>query len=173
MRFSTKVFLLQFESSHLGLSKDGSSVVCELESALTQQSNDTKNVKTFEFGTNANEATHHVFIISIEVTRRGQEKSRGMNYPFEGKPRNVEIGYLQNIMQLESAYGTVLHHVPVKANIKSISKMALKEDLDSIRESVKRVLGVIVRLLKDRFSGPMGLKIRKNLAEQIEGRNKA
>ncbi|RHZ71440.1 hypothetical protein Glove_258g45 [Diversispora epigaea] len=86
----------------------GSSVVCELESALNsqmiQKTLRLSNLETMQ--TNANEAIHH------------------------------------NIMQLESAYGTVLYHVPVKANIKSISKMALKEDLDSIRKSVKRVLEV-------------------------------
>jgi hypothetical protein len=34
----------------------------------------------------------------------------------------------------------------------NLSKTALKEDLESIRKGVKRVLGVIVGLLKDRIT---------------------
>ncbi|RHZ57821.1 hypothetical protein Glove_383g6 [Diversispora epigaea] len=106
----------------------------------------------------------------------------------EGKPRNVEIGYLQNIMQLESAYHTnkkkrtadeafkdeydYLYEIVSTATewhfivfatdgiyctSKSeyrinLSKTALKKDLESTREDVNQVLGVIVGLLKDRIS---------------------
>ncbi|KAF0483252.1 hypothetical protein F8M41_023247 [Gigaspora margarita] len=67
----------------------------------------------------------------------------------EGKPRNVEIGNLQNIMQLESAYHT---------NKKK--RTALKEDIDSIQKRVKWVLGVIVGLLKDRITVDDSLLVR-------------
>ncbi|RHZ86171.1 hypothetical protein Glove_54g29 [Diversispora epigaea] len=107
----------------------------------------------------------------------------------EGKPRNVEIGYLQNIMQLESAYHTnkkkrtadqafrsddhyylygifstatewnfiILSTDDLYCTSKSeyqinLSKTALKEDLESIRKGVKKVIGVIVGLLKDRVT---------------------
>ncbi|CAG8730433.1 14483_t:CDS:2, partial [Dentiscutata heterogama] len=107
----------------------------------------------------------------------------------EGKPRNVEIGYLQNIKQLESAsimnkrkrnaeqafqnddddylYGIVStatewHFIKLCAEglyctSKSeyrinLSKTALKEDLESIKRGVKKVVGVVVGLLRDRIT---------------------
>ncbi|RIB06595.1 hypothetical protein C2G38_2046667 [Gigaspora rosea] len=137
--------------------------------------------------------------MSYQKNISGEEASGRVDYAIkgnedlmciaEGKPRNVEIGYLQNIMQLESAYqtnkkkrtadqafrdddydylygivstATEWHFIMFATDglfctCKSeypinLSKMALKEDLDSIRKGVRRVLGVIVGLLKDRIS---------------------
>ncbi|RHZ81133.1 hypothetical protein Glove_123g162 [Diversispora epigaea] len=82
----------------------------------------------------------------------------------ERKPRNFEIGYLQNIIQLESAYHTnkkkrtadqafrttEWHFIKFSTDglyctNKSeyqinLSKMALKEDIGSIRKGVKKSL---------------------------------
>ncbi|CAG8522965.1 11569_t:CDS:2 [Ambispora leptoticha] len=44
------------------------------------------------------------------------------------------------------------HYLPLIYQIPQIQTAGLKEDLDSIRKGVKRVLGVIVGLLKDRIS---------------------
>ncbi|RHZ80755.1 hypothetical protein Glove_132g73 [Diversispora epigaea] len=106
----------------------------------------------------------------------------------EGKPRNVEIEYLQNIKQLESAshmnkrkrsaeqafendedylYGIVStatewHFIKLateglyctsKSEYRiNLSKTALKKDIDSIRKDVKKVIGVVVGLLRDRIT---------------------
>ncbi|CAG8791157.1 27704_t:CDS:2, partial [Dentiscutata erythropus] len=77
----------------------------------------------------------------------------------EGKPRNVEIGYLQNIKQLET---TEWHFIKLateglyctsKSEYQiNLSKTALKEDLESIRKGVKAVIGIIVGLLRDRIT---------------------
>ena len=106
-----------------------------LEQCINEITLRLSNLETMQ--TNANEATHCVFITSIlnaslAIVRRltneekiyisykkgvsGEEASGRVDYAIkgnedlmciaEGKPRNVEIGHLQNIMQLESAYHT-------------------------------------------------------------------
>ncbi|CAG8728341.1 17438_t:CDS:2, partial [Racocetra persica] len=152
--------------------------------------------------------------MSYQKNISGEEASGRVDYAIkgnedlmciaEGKPRNVEIGYLQNIMQLESAYqtnkkkrtadqafrdddydylygivstATEWHFIMFTTDglyctSKSeypinLSKMALKEDLDSIRKGVRRVLGVIVGLLKDRISVDNS-PARESIVQDIE-----
>ncbi|PKY20829.1 hypothetical protein RhiirB3_498916 [Rhizophagus irregularis] len=105
----------------------------------------------------------------------------------EGKPRNIKIGYAQNLAQLESAfqtnkkkrtadqafgndyfdyiYGIVttgtewyfIIYTPdgiyctsgIEYQI-NLTKSAVKENPELLRNNVKRVIGIIVGLLKDR-----------------------
>ncbi|GBC13413.2 hypothetical protein GLOIN_2v1511347 [Rhizophagus irregularis DAOM 181602=DAOM 197198] len=107
----------------------------------------------------------------------------------EGKPRNIKIGYAQNLAQLESAFqankkkrtadqafgndyfdyiygvvttGTEWHFIIYTPDgIYSTSgseyqinltKSAVKDNPELLRSNVKRVIGIIVGLLKDRVS---------------------
>src|SRR6266487_2630480 len=137
--------------------------------------------------------------ISLQKDVSGEEASGRVDYAIkgkedlmciaEGKPRNINIGYLQNIMQLESAYHTnkkkrmaeqafgkddydylygivstgIYWHFLVFTTDGlyctseseyqiNLSKTAIKENLDILRSNVKRIIGIIVGLLKDRVT---------------------
>ncbi|RHZ67808.1 hypothetical protein Glove_299g95 [Diversispora epigaea] len=108
----------------------------------------------------------------------------------EGKSLDVKLGYLQNIVQLESAYQTNkkkriaadhtfrdndydylygivttavewhfimfttdgLYCTSKKQYQINLTKMVIEEDFDAFRNSLKRVIGIIVGLLRDRVS---------------------
>ncbi|GES85294.1 hypothetical protein GLOIN_2v1598257 [Rhizophagus clarus] len=66
----------------------------------------------------------------------------------EGKPRNIKIGYAQNLAQLENGiYCTSGSEYQI-----NLTKSAIKENPELLRSNVKRVIGIIVGLLKDRVS---------------------
>ncbi|GES95605.1 hypothetical protein GLOIN_2v1511347 [Rhizophagus clarus] len=107
----------------------------------------------------------------------------------EGKPRNIKIGYAQNLAQLESAFqtnkkkrtadqafgndyfdyiygivttGTEWHFIIYTPDgifstsgseyQINLTKSAVKENPELLRNNVKRIIGIIVGLLKDRVS---------------------
>ncbi|GET03403.1 hypothetical protein GLOIN_2v1511347 [Rhizophagus clarus] len=148
------------------------------------------NVETM---TDANEAT----LLQKDIS--GEDATGRVDYAIksleellcitEGKPRNIKIGYAQNLAQLESAFqtnkkkrtadqafkedyfdylygivttGTEWHFIiytPDGIYCTSgseyqinLTKSAIKENPELLRSNVKRVIGIIVGLLKDRVS---------------------
>ncbi|GBC25148.2 hypothetical protein GLOIN_2v1511347 [Rhizophagus irregularis DAOM 181602=DAOM 197198] len=130
----------------------------------------------------------------------------------EGKPRNIKIGYAQNLAQLESAfqtnkkkrtadrafgndyfdyiYGIVttgtewyfIIYTPdgiyctsgIEYQI-NLTKSAVKENPELLRNNVKRVIGIIVGLLKDRVSvdsSPTMLSSIQNVTIKLTVRKK-
>ncbi|GES95248.1 hypothetical protein GLOIN_2v1511347 [Rhizophagus clarus] len=149
------------------------------------------NVETM---TDANEATRF-----LQKDVSGEDATGRVDYAIksledllcitEGKPRNIKIGYAQNLAQLESAFqtnkkkrtadqafgndyfdyiygivttGTEWHFIIYTPDgIYSTSgseyqinltKSAVKDNPELLRSNVKRVIGIIVGLLKDRVS---------------------
>ncbi|GES86474.1 hypothetical protein GLOIN_2v1511347 [Rhizophagus clarus] len=149
------------------------------------------NVETM---TDANEATRF-----LQKDISGEDATGRVDYAIksledllcitEGKPRNIKIGYAQNLAQLESAFqtnkkkrtadqafgndyfdyiygivttGTEWHFIIYTPDgIYSTSgseyqinltKSAVKDNPELLRSNVKRVIGIIVGLLKDRVS---------------------
>ncbi|CAG8784854.1 28209_t:CDS:2, partial [Dentiscutata erythropus] len=144
----------------------------------------------------ANEATRCEFIsailhasIAIAKNLTSQDIFIVLQKDISGKPRNIKIGYAQNLAQLESAFqtnkkkrtadqafgndyfdyiygivtaGTEWHFIIYTPDgifctsgseyQINLTKSAIKENPDLLRSNVKRVIGIIVGLLKDRVS---------------------